>query len=86
MFEDDLGLLECLTPKRIQLIRRINTSNPSSIRELAFLTDRDVKNVWDDLNKLMELDLIMFEDFGRSKRPMIKKQIVITTIEVSRYE
>ncbi len=86
MFEDSLALLEALTPKRIQLIREIHSSSPASIRDLAEMVERDIKNVWDDLRKLSEIDLIDFEPAGRVKRPIIKKQIIVTTIRVNRYD
>ena len=86
MFEDSFALLEALTPKRVQLIRRIELSSPGSIRDLAEMVERDIKNVWDDLKRLSEIDLIDFDDAGRMKRPVIKKQIIITTIQVRQNE
>ena len=86
MFEDSFELLEALTPKRVQLIRQIHTASPVSIRDLAEMVERDIKNVWDDLQKLSEIDLIDFHIHGRVKRPVIKKQIIVTTVRVNYYE
>ena len=86
MFEESFALLEAFTPKRIELFREIHSSKPCSIRDLAELLERDVKNVWNDLRKLSEMDLIGFECVGRVKKPIIKKQIIITTITVRKNE
>lgn len=86
MFEDSFELLEALTPKRVQLIREIQISRPASIRDLAEMVERDIKNVWDDLRKLSDIDLVAFRIEGRVKRPVIKKQIIVTTVKVNYYE
>ncbi len=80
--DDVFEWLDCLTRKRVELMRSIMSDNPSSIRDLAGTLNRDVKNVWDDLRRLAELDLIGFQSTGRVKRPIVKRQIIITTIRV----
>jgi len=79
MFEE-FEILEALTKKRLELIRSIMQEKPLSIRQLAFLVDRDVKNVWADLRVLERYGLIKFKIEGRVKRPCIKKQIIIMTV------
>jgi predicted transcriptional regulator len=86
MFEESFALLEALTPKRVQLMREIHSSSPASIRELAEMLERDVKNVWDDLHRLSQMDLVYFIREGRVKKPIIKKQIIVTTVLVRRNE
>lgn len=76
-------LLDCLTPKRLELFNTVSTFNVSSIRELAELLGRDVKNVWEDLKVFEEFGLIGFKKVGRVKRPVVKKQIIITVVEVN---
>ena len=80
--QEMFDLLEALTPKRIELFRTLSEFEAQSIRELAEIVHRDVKNVWDDLKALQDFDLISFEQFGRSQRPIVKKQIIITMVEV----
>jgi predicted transcriptional regulator len=86
MFEESFALLEALTPKRVQLMRKIHSSKPCSIRDLAEILERDIKNVWEDLRRLSNMDLVDFECKGRVKKPVIKKQIIITTVVVKRNE
>lgn len=79
---DELALLEALTKKRVEIMREIMNGHPSSIRELAESLERDIKNVWDDLHVLQEHDLISFRNIGRTKRPVIKRQVIVTTIKM----
>ncbi len=79
---DELALVEALTRKRVELMREILQYSPGSIRELADFLNRDVKNVWDDLNVLSNFGLVSFKAVGRTKRPFVRRQVIITTMEV----
>jgi len=54
-----------LTPKRLDLLRLIRRHHPSSIRELAQIAGRDLKNVLADVKTLETLGLI--ESKGEQK-------------------
>jgi len=64
-------LLETLTPRVLDLIETIRRAEPASINAAAQVVDRDVKNVYEELNRLAQLGIIFFEEEGRSKRPVV---------------
>ena len=47
-----------LTEKRLELLGAIKTKKPRSIKELATISKRDFKNVYDDVKMLENLGLI----------------------------
>ena len=51
-----------LTPKRLELLRLIRRNNPQSVRQLAALAGRDIKNVCTDLKVLENLGLVEAEE------------------------
>ncbi len=73
----EIKTLEQLTEKRLLLLKAIMENEPCSIRELAEEIDRDIKNVFNDLKILHELDLVDFVNEGRRKRPVVKKRTII---------
>jgi len=73
-----------MTPKRVELFKMLSEFEPHSIRELAEVMERDVKNIWDDLKLLENFGLISFQAEGRIRRPIVRKQIIITLVEVRR--
>ena len=56
-----------LTPKRLDLLRLIRRERPTSVRGLARLAGRDLKNVLADVNALETLGLVASEG-GRKER------------------
>ncbi len=77
-----LEMLECLTKKRIEILRTIVREKPSSIRALSRILERNVKNVFEDLMLLEKNNFIKFEEQGKSKRPVVRiKKVVIKLIE-----
>lgn len=68
---DEEALERVLNAKNVELLRTIATENPESVRALARLVDRDVKNVSTAVNRLAELGLLEFETDGRAKRPVV---------------
>ena len=51
-----------LTPKRLELLRLIRRNHPQSVRQLASLAGRDIKNVSTDLKVLENLGLVEAEE------------------------
>jgi len=73
----ELALLECLTQKRIEIMKTIAKHHPQSIRDLSRILDRNIKNVFEDLVLLQKNRFISFEEQGKSKKPiMVMKKVV----------
>lgn len=51
-----------LTPKRLELLRLIRRTHPQSVRQLAALAGRDIKNVSTDMKVLENLCLVEAEE------------------------
>jgi predicted transcriptional regulator len=62
VFDSLTDMARALTPKRLEVLRLIRRHSPSSLRELATLAGRDVKNVVADVNALRTLGLIEADD------------------------
>lgn len=67
---DQLG--QVFTPRAIDLLQVIAQEEPTSIREAARLTDRDIKQVSENLERLEEYDVVEFVKEGRAKRPVVR--------------
>ena len=63
--------MRVFTPERLRLLRTIAVSKPSSVRELARMVDRDVKNVHSDLQLLYSHGLIELIEAGGKKMPVV---------------
>jgi predicted transcriptional regulator len=57
-FEDTATLFKSFTPKRMELLRMLRQHGPISIRQLASKLSRDYRNVYDDIQHLLDLDLV----------------------------
>lgn len=57
-FESPAALFRILTPKRWELIERLQRLGPSSIRGLARELERDVKRVHEDVGVLIDCGLV----------------------------
>ena len=68
---DEAALARVLSETNLELLRTIGREEPDSVRELARLVDRDVKNVSTAVNELADLGLVEFETNGRAKSPRI---------------
>jgi predicted transcriptional regulator len=76
---DMFGALECLTQKRVEMIKTIMAQEPNSIRELSRILDRNVKNVFEDLALLQKNQIVRLEGIGRTRKPIVViKRIVLT--------
>ena len=70
---------ETLTPRVLELIETVRSTEPASINETARVVDRDVKNVHEELSRLAQLGIIFFEEDGQCKRPVVWfDELVIT--------
>ena len=65
VFASLADMAQALTPKRLELLRLIRRHQPSSVRELAQLAGRDLKNVLADVKALETLGLVKSE--GKQK-------------------
>lgn len=82
-FSDAREMGKMLTPKRLEILKAIRDHRPSSVRALAHLTDRNVKNVADDVALLVSLGLVELETRGgpgRRKVPRVGYETL--TVEV----
>lgn len=68
---DEEALARVFSAQNLQLIRAIAQHEPSSMRRLATIVDRDIKNVSQNLNELENLGIIDLVDEGRAKRPVV---------------
>ena len=57
--------------KNMELIQVIAKNEPESIREAARLVERDVREVHRNLKELEKLNVVEFEQHGRSKKPVV---------------
>ncbi len=73
---------KALTPKRLELLRVIKNEKPGSLRELAELTKRDVKNVSDDVKHLEQAGLIERREKGRATKPTIAYDTIALEIAI----
>lgn len=64
-------LKQVLDDRNVEIIRTVAREEPESIRELARLVDRDVRQVHDSVTELETLGLVEFEEQGRSKKPTV---------------
>lgn len=68
----DEGTLESvLSEKNLELLKTTVNAEPGSIRELARLVERDIKNVSRAVDHLSEIGLVQIESAGRAKRPRV---------------
>ncbi len=72
---------KALTPKRLELLHVIKNEKPGSLRALAELMARDVKNVSDDVKYLEQVGLIERCAEGRATKPTIGYDTI--TIEIA---
>ncbi|MBI4767862.1 MAG: MarR family transcriptional regulator [Deltaproteobacteria bacterium] len=62
---------KALTPKRLELLHVIKARNPKSIKELAEITKRDMKNVSEDVKYLEQIGLVEKKDQEKDIKPVI---------------
>ena len=68
-FESPAALFRVLTPKRWELIERLQKLGPISVRGLARELERDVKRVHEDVSELIQCGLVTRNDEGKFHVP-----------------
>lgn len=68
-FESPSALFKVLTPKRWELVERLQATGPSSFRALARELERDVKRVHADVAALIEYGLVARNEAGQVHVP-----------------
>ena len=68
-FESPAALFRVLSPKRWELIERLQSMGPTSVRGLARALERDVKRVHEDVGLLIEVGLIEKTTGGKIQVP-----------------
>lgn len=68
-FESPAALFRVLTPRRWELIERLQKLGPSSVRGLARELERDVKRVHEDVTELMGCGLVARTEEGKFHVP-----------------
>lgn len=68
-FESPAALFRVLTPKRWELVERLQKLGPVSVRGLARELERDVKRVHDDVGELIRCGLVARNDEGKFHVP-----------------
>lgn len=71
-FEDLGALLQILTPRRLELLKVLHDIGPNSVRALAKRLKRDYKNVYNDVQALERVGLIVRTTDKRLSAPWEK--------------
>jgi predicted transcriptional regulator len=64
-------LRQLLTPRRLELAEAIMAESPESIQALADRVDRSYPTVYEDLELLADVGVVVFRREGRANRPVI---------------
>ena len=68
-FESPSALFRVITPKRWEILERLQQLGPSSLRGLARSIERDVKRVHEDVAVLIEVGLVQKTERGQIHVP-----------------
>jgi predicted transcriptional regulator len=68
-FESPAALFRVLSPKRWELVERLQALGPTSVRGLARSLERDVKRVHEDVTALCEVGLVEKTERGKVNVP-----------------
>ncbi len=74
-------MFEVFTQKRMELLKTLQNETFNSMRELAEMMNRDIKNVWQDLEILEKNHLIYIQTAGRNKIPHPARRKIIFIFE-----
>jgi predicted transcriptional regulator len=64
-------LSRLMSEKNLELLHAIAEDEPSSMRELAEIVDRDFREVHRNLEELEKLNVVKFKKEGRAKKPEV---------------
>lgn len=68
-FESPAALFRTLSPKRWELLEKLQGIGPVSVRALARALERDVKRVHEDVTVLIDVDLVTRTEAGQIEVP-----------------
>jgi len=71
-------LAKALTPRRAELLAKIQEIHPESIKGLAERIGRDFKNVYNDLQVLASIGLVDLEKDGRTTKISVPDEIFLS--------
>ena len=86
-FADLETFRKCLTPKRLALLWTVAEKRPQSVRELASLVRRELKNVSEDLDYLCQVGLVEFHPssaHGNARAPVVPYDRVDFSLDLRR--
>ena len=81
-FSSIKDLRKVLTEKRLELLKTIKDRKPSSVYELAKISNRDIKNVLQDVGYLKEIGMIDVVDTGDKKIPKVQYDVIALELAV----
>ena len=81
-FENPTDLRKLLTERRLEVLRSISASPPTSIRDLADRLGRAVSDVHEDVHLLADYNIVYFEQDGRARAPYIPYERVKVEIDM----
>jgi len=64
-------LSRLMSEKNLELLEAIKAEEPSSMRELSNIVDRDYREVHRNLEELETLNVVKFDQEGQAKKPTI---------------
>jgi predicted transcriptional regulator len=73
---------KALTPKRLELLHLIRKEKPESIRSLARISGRDIKNVTNDVQYLARLGLLELNESGKNLETVVNYEKILLEIAV----
>jgi predicted transcriptional regulator len=68
-----------VTPSRVELIEAIRNHKPKSVNDLARIVNRPQESVSRDLTILNNYGVLEFVQVGKTRRPVIDKEIFAVT-------
>jgi predicted transcriptional regulator len=71
-FEEFDDIAQLMRTSNLELIEAVVSEEPTSIRQLAEIVDRDYREVHRNLTELESLGVIEFEDDGSRKKPILR--------------
>lgn len=74
-FEEFDDIERLMRTSNLEVIEAIVNEQPGSIRQLADVVDRDYREVHRNLQELESLGVVVFEETGRSKKPILRGDV-----------
>ena len=68
------------TKKRLELIDKIKSHHPKSVKELSKMTKRTKQAVTRDLKILERFEIVRLEKNGRNTIPLVERDVIVLTI------